>query len=80
MFKIQSNVKVPTHCSFKSNVKQYTYPFIRMKVGQSFKFPITDRYRVTAAAHAPGVKKKLPRAKFVSRKIDENSGRIWRVR
>jgi hypothetical protein len=52
------------------------YPFTTMKVGQSFSFLIGDWNKIMTAA---GYMRRRHGMKFVSRKISDTKGRIWRM-
>lgn len=69
MSNIDKNVPIPT-----INAKHPS--ILKLEVGDSFSFDITKRATIQSMASV--VKKKTGR-NFTVKKIDEDSGRIWRV-
>lgn len=75
MFEIEK--EVPVTSKGIGSGRKLKYPFDKMEIGDSFAFPIKIRSSVIAASCMWG--KKNGNVKFVSRKIDSETCRIWRT-
>jgi len=85
-YKIEKNIKMPQPT--RNGIEQYKYPFLDMKVGDSFAVPVdpatklgytTVRGRVANAIYAN--KKRQPNATFTYRTLkDKREIRVWRTK
>lgn len=66
---IHSDVPVP--------VNHDSYPWLELKVGQSFEFPLEKRNSIQS--RASHMNKKTNRT-FVVRKINDTTGGVWRMK
>jgi hypothetical protein len=74
-FKIEKNIPIPK--SEKSKGAGYFGALRKMEVGDSFKFDIKLRNRVSGAASYLKFRHGL---EFIMRKIDDKECRCWRVK
>ena len=72
-YAIEDNVPIPTDRGVGRPMK---YPLDTLEVGQSFTIPLAERQavsvRIAYYSKAHGVK-------FTTRKVDENTLRVWRT-
>lgn len=69
-YKIEKNIETPASVGNK-------YPFGEMEVGDSFKFPKSEIYKIRTAASFYGKRKNK---KFTVRKINNEEFRVWRIK
>lgn len=74
-FKIEKNIPIPD--GKKSRGAGYIGTLKRMEVGDSFKFDMKLRNRISGAA---SLFKFRHRREFIIRKINEKECRCWRVK
>lgn len=72
MIEIEHNVPVPSSHNSK-------YPFAEMQVGDSFTVPNEQCASVAGSATNWG-DRQTPAVRFTTRRIDEKSVRIWRIK
>jgi len=70
--EIMSHVPIP-----EVVIKKRIYPFRRMRVGDSFRLPITEASRVRSAVSVHN--KRYPNTKFVTRNIHDREIGVWRI-
>ena len=73
---IEKNVPIPS-----PRGGDRAYPFDLMQVGDSFKIEKKDQGRVSASAwaHAKRASERGEKMRFIVRKVDADTCRIWRV-
>lgn len=73
-FEIEDNVPVPSSYVCRGNTK---YPFLEMKIGQSFVFQPGEKLRsFRSCASSFGQRNNM---KFTVQKQDDGSYRCWRI-
>ena len=70
-YRVEQGVEIPP----AQNIR-LKYPFNVMQIGDSFSCDIKDRGTIEAYSHSYGKRHKM---KFVTRSIDEKTGRLWRI-
>ena len=76
MFQIEKNVDIPRKKTGPKTGPKY--PFYKMKVGDSFRFPKDDYVKVTGAANQYA-RSKERKVGFTVR-ANGKSARIWRIK
>lgn len=73
---IEKNVPIPSRRG-----GDHVYPFALMQVGDSFKIEKKDQGRVSASAwvYAKRASERGEKVRFITRKVDADTYRIWRV-
>jgi hypothetical protein len=76
-YPIEKGVPLPETVAGNVGGRPWKYPFLFMKVGDSFVMDAgTSKATAIVASHA----KRHPGAKFTTRSIDAGNTRIWRIK
>lgn len=67
MAKLEKGVPLPVRAA-----RRRKYPWEEMAVGDSFVVPIHARYGLSSTAKRLGIR-------ITTRKIDDNTARVWRI-
>ena len=74
--KLEDNIEIPFKGSANNN--EYKETMLIMKVDQSFIYDITDNGIISSARTS--MSRQSPNKKFISRKVNETTRRIWRIK
>ena len=76
IIEIEKDIPIPTN-RMRGNFTGLKYTIQTMEIGESFTYPIDRRNAVTGTAHY--VRVGMPELRVMTRKINADEIRVWRI-